>query len=737
MRIWLLTSEYAHDHAGGIARYNLHYGRSLARMGHEVMLISGGKREEDRVLEKGLVLHVFQEKWRKPGKRSNKIPKSQQVAFPYNAVHYWIAYAWQMGATVASLVEERGAPDIIESQEYNGIPYYVLERRLQQAGFLEGTPVVLTLHSPDFLLQRINGYTGFELPAFMRGWMERQCMARADALTCPSHWLARRIREHIARDKRPIEIHRCPLDPHAQGQIRRQIVPGVRPRVLYVGRLEVRKGVFQLLEAADTLWREGLDFELCLAGADQPLAESGGTVWERLKSKYSGPLRAGRLRWLGNLNKEELDDIRARSHFQVLPSIWENFPYAAIEAMLAGCPLLASNSGGQAELLSGNLGGYLFDHDIPGDFTKALRYMLALSTAELEEIGREGSRRVKAFCDPVSCADARITLYEQLIAELPKRPQSYPFADDLPEGSDRKFVEDEEDGTTVIIPHYKDSIWIEAAVDSVLTSNEENLQVLVVDDGSDDAESLAALRRLEEREDAHIRVEYRPHMGLPATRNAGAKMASTKYIAFLDADDRFEPNFISRARYVLDTYREVDLVYSWVQYTGDSNEVCPAWDLSFPILLVQNQLVPACVMRRGAYLAMGGEDESMTQGLEDWEGWIRFHAQGGRGVCLSECLVRYNVRKDSMYRRMSQSTWLRVSEFIREKHRSLHTDWAEAVTLFLEVNGDPRGWHHPGMWTPWHLPRTRIQAARSRFLKLLRLGRAFSKRIVSKSRRRD
>lgn len=737
MRIWLLTSEYAEDHAGGIARYTSHYGRTLARMGHEVMLISGGKRQENRVLEKGLVLHVFQENWRKSGERSNTIPKSRQVAFPYNIVHYWIAYAWQMGVAVESLVKEHGAPDIIESQEYNGIAYYVLERRLQQAGFLNNTQVVLTLHSPDFLLQHVNGYTGYELPDYMRGWMERQCLVRADALTCPSDWLAVRIREHIGRDRFPIEIHRCPLDPDAKGPVRRQITSDERPRVLYVGRLETRKGVFELLEAADALWTEGLDFELCLAGADQPLAVSGGTVWERLKSSYSGPIRAGRLRWLGVLKQEELDAVRTRSHFQVLPSIWENFPYAAIEAMLAGCPLLASTSGGQAELLSGNQGGTLFNHDTPGDFTKALRHMLALSPAELADIGRAGNRRVKAFCDPVSCAAARIALYQQLIAALPKQPRSYAFADDLPKVLDRKFVEDEKDGTTVILPHYKDSKWIEGALDSVLASNEKGLKVLIVDDGSDDAESLATLRQIEEREDERIRVEYRPHMGLPATRNAGAIMATTKYIAFLDADDRFEPNFIPRARYVLDTYPDVDLVYSWVQYTGDSHEVCPAWDLSFPVLLVQNQLIPACLMRRGAYLEMGGEDESMTQGLEDWEGWIRFHAQGGRGVCLSECLVRYNVRKDSMYRRMSQSTWLRVSEFIREKHRPLYANWAEAVTLLLEVNGDPRRWHHPGMWTPWHLPNSRVNAAKSRFLEWLHLGKTLSGRILSNLWRRD
>ena len=123
-----------------------------------------------------------------------------------------MAYAWQMAREVEALVAEEGPPDCIEAQEYNAIATYVMEDRLQRSGYLAETTILLTLHSPDFLLQSVNGQDSYAFPAYWRGWMERQAIIRADALLCPSTWLAASARAEMGVQL-PIEIIPCPMDP--------------------------------------------------------------------------------------------------------------------------------------------------------------------------------------------------------------------------------------------------------------------------------------------------------------------------------------------------------------------------------------------------------------------------------------------------------------------------------------------------------------------------------------------
>src|SRR5262245_41583681 len=91
---------------------------------------------------------------------------------------------------------------------------------------------------------------------------------------------------------------------------------------------------------------------------------------------------------------------------------------------------------------------------------------------------------------------------------------------------------------SVIIPAYRASRDIADALDSVFAQRFSNFEVVLVDDGSPDGDELVAAI-----EPYRSRIEFmrQPNQGAGAARNAGIRVACGRYLAFLDSDDRWEP----------------------------------------------------------------------------------------------------------------------------------------------------------------------------------------------------
>ena len=95
--------------------------------------------------------------------------------------------------------------------------------------------------------------------------------------------------------------------------------------------------------------------------------------------------------------------------------------------------------------------------------------------------------------------------------------------------------------TSVIIPTYNRAAYVRRAVDSVLGQTVQGLDVIVVDDGSTD-ETKQVLSFYRDR----IRYVYQPNAGVSAARNAGARLAKSEWLAFLDSDDAWLPHKLER-----------------------------------------------------------------------------------------------------------------------------------------------------------------------------------------------
>lgn len=110
---------------------------------------------------------------------------------------------------------------------------------------------------------------------------------------------------------------------------------------------------------------------------------------------------------------------------------------------------------------------------------------------------------------------------------------------------------------SVIIPTYNRGALIVEAIESVLAQTFQDLEIIVVDDGSTDD----TLERLEPYRSA-ISIVKTDHGGAAHARNAGLSAAKGKYVAFLDSDDRYLPHKLALQVQILDQFPDVGMVYS-------------------------------------------------------------------------------------------------------------------------------------------------------------------------------
>lgn len=127
---------------------------------------------------------------------------------------------------------------------------------------------------------------------------------------------------------------------------------------------------------------------------------------------------------------------------------------------------------------------------------------------------------------------------------------------------------------TVIVPVYKVEVFLERAILSVLNQTYQNLQIILVDDGSPD--NCGSICDAYGKKDSRIQVIHKENGGLSDARNAGLEAAKGDYIAFLDSDDFIAPFFLETLlEALLSTGSDVALCPYQVVKESDITEFMP------------------------------------------------------------------------------------------------------------------------------------------------------------------
>jgi glycosyltransferase involved in cell wall biosynthesis len=197
---------------------------------------------------------------------------------------------------------------------------------------------------------------------------------------------------------------------------------------------------------------------------------------------------------------------------------------------------------------------------------------------------------------------------------------------------------------SIIIPCYNAGDLLTEAVESALAQTWEDLEVVIVDDGSTDP---VTQKILEQASWPRTRIVHQTNAGPSAARNRAVEMATGQYILPLDADDTIEPEYVAKAVAVLDARPEVGVVYCKARKFGAEEG---PWNLpaySLRELVIDNVIFVTALYRKADWVAVGGYNERLRHGVEDYDFWVKVVHLGREVVQLDECFFNYRVQQKS------------------------------------------------------------------------------------------
>jgi glycosyltransferase involved in cell wall biosynthesis len=216
----------------------------------------------------------------------------------------------------------------------------------------------------------------------------------------------------------------------------------------------------------------------------------------------------------------------------------------------------------------------------------------------------------------------------------------------------------------VVVPCYNDGATLLETLASL--KRQEQHELVVVDDGSTEPQTLRVLAELEA---GGVHVVRQENRGLSAARMAGVAATSAPYVLPVDADDALAPGAVAALADALDADRVAVLAWGDVDVWGEvETRLAVARALDPWFLTYLNDVPVTSLVRRTALLDVGGW--SMGSGYEDWDLWLALAERGGRGVHVPRTTLRYRRRSGRMLDDMTRHH-AEFYERLAARHRDL------------------------------------------------------------------
>lgn len=199
---------------------------------------------------------------------------------------------------------------------------------------------------------------------------------------------------------------------------------------------------------------------------------------------------------------------------------------------------------------------------------------------------------------------------------------------------------------SVVIPAYNAAPWIGRAIQSVVDQTFRLVEIIVVDDGSNDstADVVATFN-------GKVKYIRQSNAGPAKARNTGIAAASGDWLAFLDADDWWMPNKVEEQHRKLRESPDAILVYTSLRMIAEDGTVyikqsTPADDL-WPRLRYSNPIAPSSVLVAARSMRQVGGFNERHKGTADWEAWVRLR-RVGKFVNVTEPVTCYRLVPESL-----------------------------------------------------------------------------------------
>ncbi len=408
MRICLISREYPPDTGwGGIATFANHLALGLTALGHEVEVVSLARDGARTVVQDGIRVHRVE---------------PHQIDGDLGATALCMPYSRYVIRTCSALWKKfheihRANPfDVVDSPE-------LLAEGLIPA-VTKAAPLVIRLYTPHskFIAEQLHNVTASYDHQFV-AMLERVAMLSADAITSPSDDLADFVSADLNYPREAIRIVRNPIDPQQFSPVGpRAIASDGRPIVLFVGRLEERKGIGYLVEAIPAVAEIIPEVRFVIVGDDTNNAAGQRSVLAELKESIRRRKCERFVEFLPRVPLMELPNYYRSADICVVPSVYDNSPYTCLEAMSCGKPVIGTSSGGTREYMIHGQSGIIIPPRDPDSIANALIGLLK-SEQERTRLGENARARVLEKFDRKEIARQMLEIYQDARVSYERRKE--------------------------------------------------------------------------------------------------------------------------------------------------------------------------------------------------------------------------------------------------------------------------------------------------------------------------
>ena len=239
---------------------------------------------------------------------------------------------------------------------------------------------------------------------------------------------------------------------------------------------------------------------------------------------------------------------------------------------------------------------------------------------------------------------------------------------------------------SIVIPCYNHGKYIQETIDSIDAQKiNYPIEIIIVDDGSSDADTL---QKLDDLKQFNYTIIHQTNGGPGKARNTGLEIAVGKYILPLDADNKLNPDYINKAVPLLEK-NQADIVYAAPVFFGDTSiknrqfKVRPFDDLG----LVTGNCADACaIFRKEVWAKNGGYDAFMpSYGFEDWDFWIAASKNNFVFHFINEKLYYYRVVQNSMISAFdNKERTVIIHRYLAKKHADFFLEKLVKITYIRE-----------------------------------------------------
>ncbi|OHC01215.1 MAG: hypothetical protein A3H23_10030 [Planctomycetes bacterium RIFCSPLOWO2_12_FULL_40_19] len=407
MNICLVSREYPPETGwGGIGTYTYNLAHGLSEFGHIVHVIAYAPDEEKDYKDKKVYVHRIKNKnlnirglWR------------LEKYFPLEMFLYSIRVAKKINEMVGKYGIE-----IVEVPNWyaEGFWFVLKKKRI---------PLATRLSTPLFEVLMINRKAK-SLKDSLMCFLEKSLVLRSDLIITHSYCHRNLMaREYGINPKRIEIIPPGTKLPEIDIKIKNESQSNNK-KILFVGRLEKRKGINTLLEAIPKVLSKTHNLEFIIAGKDE---------WNRYedwcKNRY-GEEYFTNVKFLGYVNNSELERLYKECDIFVAPSLYESFGLVYIEAMSYGKPVIGCNVGGATEIIDNSINGILVPPDDSHALTDAILKLVRNKDLR-QSLGNNGRRKVENIFSISKMVRNTLEIYQKILSEGGKMEDSLPVVLDI------------------------------------------------------------------------------------------------------------------------------------------------------------------------------------------------------------------------------------------------------------------------------------------------------------------